>query len=175
MMETREGLDVHVTIPMLPSLIIPQIVDTIMQMVNHLLMSEKRVYHLRLSVLTHLYQLYQDGTQQSKACCALAPRTCKPRWFESLSPRDLNPPFTMAYHPTVGALRLPAAQVHRQIIDLDLLPSDRDHSFCHYNDPLFVAVDPDAAAQEWRAAFGRQADFQVLLAGLYNCLFTCRF
>jgi hypothetical protein len=100
----------------------------------------------------------------------------RPRWFESLSPRDLNHvlslidmgmdstrPFTMAYYPTSGALRLPAAQVHRQIIDLDLLPSDIDQSFCHDNDPLFVAVGPDAAAQEWRAAFGRQADLYILL------------
>jgi hypothetical protein len=69
----------------------------------------------------------------------------------------------MAYYPTSGALRLPAAQVHRQIIDLDLLPSDIDQSFCHDNDPLFVAVGPDAAAQEWRAAFGRQADLYILL------------
>jgi hypothetical protein len=38
-------------------------------------MSEKRAYHLRLSVLTHLCQLYQDGTQQIKPYCALALRT----------------------------------------------------------------------------------------------------
>jgi hypothetical protein len=75
----------------------------------------------------------------------------------------------MAFHPTVGALRLPAAQVHRQIIDLDLLPSDGDDSFCHHGDPPFLVVDPDAAAQDWRAAFSRQADLQVLFGELHRC------
>jgi hypothetical protein len=54
MRKVREGLDVHVTIPMLLLLIITQVVNNIMQLINHLLMSEKRAYHLRLSVPTHL-------------------------------------------------------------------------------------------------------------------------
>jgi hypothetical protein len=69
----------------------------------------------------------------------------------------------MAFHPTVGALRLPAAQLH-----LDLLLSDGDDSFCHHGDPLFVAIDPDAAAQDWRAASSRQADLQVLFGELHR-------
>jgi hypothetical protein len=77
MRKARLGLNAHVTIPMLLSLIVVQVVNTIMQMINHLLMSEKRAYHLRPSVPTHLDQLYQDGTQQSKACCPLARRTRK--------------------------------------------------------------------------------------------------
>ncbi|KAH0285086.1 hypothetical protein M436DRAFT_86023 [Aureobasidium namibiae CBS 147.97] len=73
----------------------------------------------------------------------------------------------MAFHPTIGGLRLPApaAAGPMQIIDLDLLPSDGDRSFCHEGDPLFAVVDPDQVAQDFRAAFGRQADLQVLFGG----------
>lgn len=64
-----------------------------------------------------------------------------------------------SFHPTVGALRLPVAI---QTIDLDQLPSDGVAAFCHQNDPLFAVVDPDTAAQEFRAGISRQADLQVL-------------
>jgi hypothetical protein len=74
----------------------------------------------------------------------------------------------MAFHPTVGALRLPAVRVHRQMIDLDLLPSDGDNSFCHHGNPLFLVVNPDAAAQDWRAAFSNQADLQALFGKLHR-------
>jgi hypothetical protein len=66
------------------------------------------------------------------------------------------------HHPTTGGLRLPAAQVHVQTIDLDLLPSDGDPSHWHNNDPLFDIVDPDAGGQGWRTTFGHQADLQAL-------------
>ncbi|KAK5999412.1 hypothetical protein QM012_005537 [Aureobasidium pullulans] len=68
-----------------------------------------------------------------------------------------------SFHPTVGALRLPAAPPPAvQTRDLDLLPSDGVDAFCHHNDPLFAVVDPDTVAQDFRAAISRQADLQVL-------------
>jgi len=77
----------------------------------------------------------------------------------------------MAFHPTIGRLRLPAlpAAAPMQIIDLDLLPSDGDRSFCHDNDPLFAVLDPDQVAQDFRAAFGRQADLGVLFGEQQQC------
>lgn len=68
-----------------------------------------------------------------------------------------------AFHPTVGALRLPAqAPPAIQTIDMDLLPSDGDAAFCHHNDPDFAVLDPDTVAQDFRAAISPQADLQVL-------------
>ncbi|CAD0091230.1 unnamed protein product [Aureobasidium vineae] len=72
-----------------------------------------------------------------------------------------------AFHPTIGALRLPAACPSPvQAIDLDLLPSDGDAAFRHHNDPLFAVIDPDTVATDFRAAISRQADLQVLFGGI---------
>jgi hypothetical protein len=79
---------------------------------------------------------------------------------------NLPHPPTMAFHPTVGALRLPApAPAPIQVIDLDLLPSDGDPAFCHQNGPLFALMDPDHGGHDWRVAFGAQADLQALFGG----------
>lgn len=74
-----------------------------------------------------------------------------------------------SFHPTVGALRLPAqASPTIQTIDLDLLPSDGVAAFCHHNDPDFAVLDPDAVAQDFRTAISRQADLQVLFGMLIS-------
>lgn len=80
-------------------------------------------------------------------------------------------PTMAAFHPTVGALRLPApAPAAIQTIDLDLLPSDGVDAFCHHNDPDFAVVDPDTVAEDFRAAISRQADLQVLFGMLLTSL-----
>jgi hypothetical protein len=78
---------------------------------------------------------------------------------------------SMAYHPTVGALRLPApAPAPIQVIDLDLLPSDGVQAFCHHNHPDFAVMDPHHGGQDWRVAFGRQADLQALFGESKQCI-----
>lgn len=72
-----------------------------------------------------------------------------------------------SFHPTVGALGLPApAPPAIQTIDLDLLPSDGVDAFCHHNDPDFAVVNPDTVAEDFRAAISHQADLQVLFGML---------